>query len=172
MMHASTVGYTYNPTHLSLLECDETQFYKANCSTSTVVKNKGDNARWQCTVLAPHGSSIGIVKDKTVYVDNLSIKEKSSLDDICTAKEPRVVYDVVEEMTHACYSKFTVLTVICSMAESVVGDYSVVWGEGNMTERSEVKVKLATAPATDSSLSGETSMYFGKQPNFIEDVQC
>ena len=144
--------------NLSLLECDKTQFYKANCSTSTVVKNKGDNARWQCTVLAPHGSSIGIVKDKTVYVDNLSIKEKSSLDDICTAKEPRVVYDVVEEMIHACYSKFTVHTVICSMAESVVGNYSMVWGEGNVTERSEVSVKLTTVPAPNSSPSGETSI--------------
>ena len=122
------------------------------------MKNKGDNARWQCTVLAPHGSSIGIVKDRTVYVDNLSIKEKSSLDDICTAKEPRIVYDVVEDMTHACYSKFTVHTVICSMAESVVGDYSVVWGEGNVMERSEVSVRLATAPAPNSSPSGETSI--------------
>ena len=91
-------------------------------------------------------------------MDNLSIKEKSSLDDICTAKEPRIVYDVVEDMTHACYSKFTVHTVICSMAESVVGDYSVVWGEGNVMERSKVSVRLATAPAPNSSPSGETSI--------------
>ena len=156
-MHNNNIK-TPNTTHPSLLECDVTRLYKANCSTSTVVKNKGDNARWQCNVLAPHGSSIGIVKDKIFYVDNLSIKENSSLDDICTAKEPHVVYDVVEDMIHACYSKFTVHTVICSMAESVVGNYSVVWGEGNVTERSEVSVKLTTAPATDSSPSGETSI--------------
>ena len=65
------------------------------------------------------------------------------------------MYDVVEEMIHACYSKFTVHTVICSMAESVEGNYSVVWVEGNVTERSEVSVKLKTVSA---SPSGETSI--------------
>ena len=118
------------------------------------MRNKGDHSSWQCTLNAPHGLNVGIVKSKSIPVEKSDLRGKKNLKDICYSKEPTAVYDVVEEELHPCFSKYTVQVIVCSTSESVVGNYSMIVDEGSVVEGSTVSVKL-TASSALSSKSGQ-----------------
>ena len=132
---------------VSFLECDETQLFKVQCSNSTVVKDKGSNVRWQCSVKAPHNSSLSVAVNNKQFLHKSDFAGKESLEKICTSGEPTAMYDVVEEEQHLCYTKYTVMVTVCSAAKELVGNYSIVFDEGNTTQGSGVNFKLTTSSA-------------------------
>jgi hypothetical protein len=132
------------------VECDESQLFKATCSESNIVKDHGSNAGWQCSFNAPHNSSISVAFKDTFVVPKNNLGEKKSLDEICTSGKPSATYAVMEEQ-HVCDSKYTVVVVVCSAAEEAVGNYFVLWGQGNVTEGSGVSFKLTASSALSTS---------------------
>ena len=132
---------------ISFLECDETQLFKVQCSNGTIVKDKGSNVRWQCSVKAPHNSSLSVAINNKQSLQKSDFAEKDSLEKICTLREPTAMYDVVEEEQHLCYKKYTVVVTVCSAAKELVGNYSIVFDEGNIAQGSGVYFKLTTSPA-------------------------
>ena len=137
----------------SVLECDEAQFFKAQCSNTTIVKDKGSNVRWLCSVKAPHNSSLSVAVNNThiLQKSDLAGKELESLDKICTMGEPTAMYDVLEEQ-HLCYKKYTVVVTVCSAAKELEGNYSIVFDEGNIAQGSGVNFKLTLALAPSSGI--------------------
>ena len=129
---------------ISFLECDETQLFKVQCSNTTIVKDKGSNVTWQCSVKAPHNSSLSVALNNIHILPKSDLAGKESLDKICTLGEPIAMYDVVEEEQHLCY-KYTVMVAVCSAAKELVGNYSIVFDEGNTTQGSGVNFKLTTS---------------------------
>ena len=119
---------------------------------------KGSHTRWHCSFIADHGSNIRVVHNKSLPVEKFDLSSKDSLKQICDTKEPSAIYDVLEEQLHVCFSRYTVHIVICSTSEEVVGNYSVVWGEGSLAEGSSVSVKLIHTSGP-SSVSGSTSLH-------------
>ena len=130
---------------VSFLECDETQLFKVQCSNGTIVKDKGSNVRWQCSVKAPHNSSLSIAINNKQFLQKSDFAEKESLESICTLGEPISMYDVVEEEQHLCYTKYTVMVTVCSAAKELEGNYSIVFDEGNTTQGSGVYFKLTNS---------------------------
>ena len=132
---------------VSFLECDETQLFMVVCSNGTIVKDEGSNVRWQCSVKAPHNSSLSVAINNKQYLQKSDFAKKDSLEKICTLGEPTAMYDVLEEEQHLCYKKYTVMVTVCSAAKELVGNYSIVFDEGNTTQGSGVNFKLTTSSA-------------------------
>ena len=137
---------------ISVLECDEAHFFKAQCSNTTIVKDKGSNVRWQCSVKAPHNSSLSVAVNNTHILQKSDLAGKESLDKICTLGEPTAMYDVVEEEKHLCYTKYTVVVTVCSAAKELEGNYAIVVDEGNIAQGSGVNFKLTLALAPSSGI--------------------
>ena len=137
---------------VSFLECDETQLFKVQCSNRTIVKDKGSNVRWQCSVKAPHNSSLSVAVNNTHILQKSDLDGKESLDKICTMGEPTAMYDVVEEDQHLCYKKYTVVVTVCSAAKELEGNYSIVFDEGSIAQGSGVNFKLTLALAPSSGI--------------------
>ena len=125
-------------------ECDESSLFEVSSCTrnKTIVVEKGDNTAWSCNVTAPPNSNLTIMLNKEVVPP---YSEKDSLMELCD-KDPQVLYYVEETPDHVCYSKFTVHIVVCAAGESVVGEYSIVGDQKNITgSRVHVKLKSTTA---------------------------
>ena len=73
------------------------------------------------------------------------------------------------EEQHVCDSKYTVVVVVCSAAEEVVGNYFVLWGQGNVTEGSGVSFKLTASSALSTS-SGAFDTYIIVTSRFATDA--
>lgn len=89
----------------------------------------------------PSDSSIYVMLNKTIPLSHTDLTGKDDLDTVCD-KESTAVYHVIENPEHECYSRFTVRVVVCTTTESVVGNYTLVWGHGNSTVK-EVNLKLS-----------------------------
>ena len=112
-----------------------------------------------------------MVVNQTLPVLKLDLHGKQSLDEICASKtEPIAFYYVEKEVVHMCHSKYTVAVVVCSVAEEVVGIYSVVWGQGSVAEGSGVSLKL-TAPSALSTSSGTEFDALYQLLSILDDTQ-
>ena len=98
---------------------------------------KGGNTTWTCELQAPPASNITVMLNKTLPLSTVGLTGKDSLETLCD-KEPRIFYQVEEDPEHECYSSFTVRVVVCAAEEGAQGDYSILWGDRNVTNRSAV----------------------------------
>ena len=134
----------------TLAACDESLFYKAKCSNSTIAMQKGSNTKWHCTFIAPVGLQVTVSKNKkSEKLEHFDLDGKESLDGFCTSKGPTAIYDV-EEVEDVCYSKYTVNIIVCAVSNEAVGNYSV-WGEDKEVEGSRVFVKIPSTTLSHSS---------------------
>ena len=113
------------------------------------MKDNGSNARWNCSFNAPHDSSISMALNDTNVMarDNVNAK---GLDEICTSGKSIALYEVMEEK-RVCDSKYTVTVVVCSATKEVLGNYSILWGQRNVTEGSRVTLRLTDSPSVSAS---------------------
>ena len=124
--------------------CDESSFYKANCSNSTITIQKGSNYKWHCDFIAPKGLEIMVVQNKSLPVKHFDLDGNKTLEELCSFDDPTAIFDV-DEVDDVCHSKYTVNIIICGVSENLVGNYSVVSRQGEeirKTQGSGVFVKI------------------------------
>ena len=125
--------------------CDQSSFFKTACTHQTILTEKGNNTEWKCELRAPHNLEqiITVVRNKTIALSRYDTDGQSTLNDVCeNFKEPHALFYVVSDFVHTCYSHYSVHIVVCSMQDSLAGDYSVEWGPNRAAEGSTVNVKL------------------------------
>ena len=119
----------------------------ASCSNSSFSLVRGASVTWRCQLTAPPSASLHLRLNHTAIL--LASQPRPSC-----GKDPQVTFHIQETPSHVCYSNFTVVVVICSANESVVGDFRVMRGSGAVANGTLVVVKLAPQPTVEGK-SGE-----------------
>ena len=119
----------------------------ASCSNSSFSLVRGDSVTWRCQLTAPSSASLHLRLNHTTML--LASQPRPSC-----GKDPQVTFHIQETPLHICYSNFTVVVVICSANESVVGDFRIMRSSGEVANGTLVVVKLAPQPTVEGK-SGE-----------------
>ena len=137
--------------YLLFTGCKSISLVQTTCHTSKViVVEKGDNTMWRCDIRALPGSTLSVMHNKTL-LSPLDQAGKGNTEALCD-KDPHAFYQIEEDKKDACYSLFTVSVVVCSVEEGIQGDYSIVWGDQNISEGNTVTVKFSHPPIDDSGI--------------------
>lgn len=108
----------------------------AVCSVKSLSMTKGSNIQWNCQLIAAKATNFSLMLNKMIVIPPSKPEEGKCRD------EPQVIAFVKETPQNVCFSKFSVVVLICSASESVVGEFNLMTSSGTIVKGSTVVVQL------------------------------
>lgn len=111
------------------------QPFEATCTHSHFSVEDGARVKWECQLTAAPDTNFSLLLNNT----NAMLPNEQELE---CGSEPQVLFFIQEEKKHVCFSGFNVTVKVCSVSESVVGEFTINSSSGEVSTDTKVVVRL------------------------------
>lgn len=110
--------------------------YEGSCNITSLTMTNGSTGGWGCQLTAAPATNFSLLLNDKVEV------LPSKPDAIKCGPNPQILFSVLEDPLHVCFSSFNISVIICAASESVVGDFIILMDSSTPAKGTSTNIKV------------------------------